>query len=123
MCQGCLGLWGSTGSNCFALAALNPLQLLATHLLSSSSELRGPAVVAGALTLDLFIIFGLLSSTRRCSVCPHPASCPTHRLITSTIISSWRGMNSTDEEDEEERWLRVREGANMRNGHRLEQSN
>lgn len=32
--QGRLGLWESTGSNCFALAALNPLQLLATQLLT-----------------------------------------------------------------------------------------
>lgn len=40
--QGRLGLWESTGSNCFALAALNPLQLLATHPLPSSGELRGP---------------------------------------------------------------------------------
>lgn len=55
---------------------------------SSPQQLRRAArtaVVPGALTLDLFIIFGPLSSTRR-------ASRPTHRLITSTIISSSRGM-------------------------------
>lgn len=41
--QGCLGLWESTGSNCFTLAGLNPLQLLATHLSSAApAGLRGP---------------------------------------------------------------------------------
>lgn len=36
--RGRLGLWESTGSNCFALAALNPLQLPAPRLLTRSDE-------------------------------------------------------------------------------------
>lgn len=75
----------------FLKDALNPLlsspQQVA-HLHTSASEFRGLA--PRALTLDLFIIFGLLSSTHSCSFSPHRASHTSHKLITSTIISSSR---------------------------------
>lgn len=99
--QGCLGLWESTGSNCFALTGLNPLQLLETHLSSAAPEgLRGPQQHPGLSPRISSLSLACCRARGRCSVCPRPASRPTHRLITSTIISSSRGMNSSDEEDE-----------------------
>ncbi len=66
---------------------LSSLQQVA-HLHTTSSGFRGLA--PRALTLDLFIIFGLLSSTHSCPFSAHRASHTSHELITSTIISSSR---------------------------------
>lgn len=52
--------------------------------------------------MDLFIIFGLLSSTHSYSFSPHRAYHTSHKLIASTIISSSRGRQKRNEREKED---------------------
>lgn len=72
-------------------------------LLSSPQDLRLWGLTPRALTQDLFIISGQLSSIHSCSSSLHRGYCAARRLITWAVTSSWGEAQRHDGEEEDEK--------------------